>query len=133
MTSARTPSGQPQELHLDDQGALIVSIGPAAARAAQALLTAAIAIGAGAFVETRAGAFSVIVSGATTIGAGSATVSVQGSHDGITPVLLATVSLELSATAASDGFGSAVPYRYVRAAVTAISGTNAAVNATLGA
>lgn len=101
-------------------------------RAAKALLSAATAPATGAWVATNAGAFSVLASGLTTAGTGAATVTVEASHDGTTPVLLATISLTLGTTITADSFGSVVPYSKVRAKLVTISGTGAAVTCTLG-
>ena len=105
---------------------------PAPSRAPIALLTAAVAVATGAFVQTPGSGFSVVVSGSTTAGAGAATAVIEGSHDGIVPITLATITLTLGTVAVADGFGSAVPYRYVRARLSVLSGTGASVSATLG-
>jgi hypothetical protein len=70
---------------------------------------------------------------AAMIGTGSvsATVVIYGSNDGVTFVELATISLSGTGSA-SDGFYLPAPWRYTKAAVTAISGTGAAVTVTSG-
>lgn len=64
-------------------------------------------------------------------GAVAATVVVQGSHDGTNWVDIATIELSGTDTD-SDGFSESLAWKYVRARVTAISGTDAAVTVTLG-
>jgi hypothetical protein len=56
---------------------------------------------------------------ATLVGGGSATVKIQASNDNLDFVTLATISLDSTTT--SDGFSSAVPWRYVRANTTAVA------------
>lgn len=67
------------------------------------------------------------VIGATTSGAGSATVDIQVSNDCTNYMVLATVTLTLSTSVATDGQASDAPWRCTRANVTAISGTGAYV------
>lgn len=77
--------------------------------------------------------------GATTAGAGAATIVIEVSNietpdnaanaDWITA---GTITLTLGTTRTSDGFGMTVPWRNVRARVTAISGTGAAVSVSMG-
>ena len=55
---------------------------------------------------------------ATLVGGGSATVKVQASNDGVGWLDLATITL--AAATPSDGFAAEVPWRLVRANVTAI-------------
>lgn len=101
-------------------------------RITEPLLSAATTVTTGDFVETKTGGFSVSVSGKTTSGSGAATVVIEGSHDGITPVTLATVTLTLGTATTSDGFAGAVSWRYLRARLSAISGTGSEINATVG-
>ena len=70
--------------------------------------------------------------GATSAGAGAATVNVQASNDGVNWILIATISLVLSTTSATDGLASDAPWRYVRADLSALSGTDATVTVTMG-
>lgn len=105
---------------------------PAATGTITTLLNAVTATGAGASATPGARTFGIIAWGTTTSGAGAATVAIQASHDNATWVTLATISLTLGTTAAGDAFGSPVPYKYIRANVTALSGTGAAVTATMG-
>lgn len=118
-----------RELRCDSSGLLLTSGGSGAPAVSQSLSAAAAPV-AGTPVQPGA-AWSVIASGAVSSGAGSATVVVRGSHDGVVWIVLATLTLALSTAAFADGIGSTVPYRYVRADLTAISGTGAVVNATV--
>ena len=79
------------------------------------------------------------VYGATSSGVGSATVAIEVSN--IAPpvnstnvdwIQLGTVTLTLGTTRVSDGFVSIGAWTYVRARVTAISGTGAAVSVQMG-
>lgn len=74
--------------------------------------------------------------GATSAGAGSATIVIEVSNvetpstnDWIT---MGTITLTLSTTRSSDGFASTAAWRNVRARITAISGTNATVSVRMG-
>lgn len=71
----------------------------------------------------------------TGTGAVSATVIIEGSNEDQTSsqsyVTLATITLS-GTTTATDGFVSLAQWAYVRARLTAISGTGAAVTATMG-
>ena len=97
------------------------------------LLDAATATGAGGAVS-RSGAKSAIEAhGTTSSGAGAATVVIQGRNDDTGAWLtLGTITLTLSTTVSGDGFVLDAPWQQVRANVTAISGTGAAVTATMG-
>lgn len=77
--------------------------------------------------------------GTTSSGAGSASIVIEASDKAI-PVdssngdwtTLGTITLTLGTTQTNDGFVSYASWRWVRARVSAISGTGAAVNAYLG-
>ena len=71
--------------------------------------------------------------GFTTAGAGAVAVSVQGSLDGANFITIGTISLVLGVAVVTDGFASDAPWRYIRALVTSISGTNAQVTVWMGA
>ncbi len=71
--------------------------------------------------------------GATTAGAGAATIVISGSNDGVNFITIGTITLTLSSSESSDGFASDAAWKFVNANVTAISGTNAAVTVYLGA
>lgn len=66
-------------------------------------------------------------------GAVSATVTFEVSNDGVYAVttLLGTTTIS-GTTSASDGFTTQASWKYVRANVTAISGTSAAVTVVMG-
>jgi len=66
--------------------------------------------------------------GSTSSGSGSATIKVQGSLDNVNFVNLATITLTLSTTVATDGFAIDSLWKYIRGNVTAISGTDATVS-----
>lgn len=66
--------------------------------------------------------------GSTSSGAGAAVVVIEVSPDNSNWQTLGTISLTLSTTAALDGFRTlAGVWKYTRARITSISGTNAAV------
>ena len=72
-------------------------------------------------------------SGFTSSGAGAATIDIRVSNDGSDySTVLGTITLTLGTTVVSDGFGSILPWRYVKPHVTAISGTGASVTVTMG-
>lgn len=64
-------------------------------------------------------------------GAVTATVVIEGSADGVNYLTLGTITLS-GTTSATDGFVSQAKWAAVRAKVTAITGTGAAVNAVVG-
>lgn len=71
--------------------------------------------------------------GATSAGAGAATIKIQvrNSEDADWKDL-GTITLTLSTTTSGDGFVTSAAWRYVRANVTAISGTDATVSVNMG-
>lgn len=64
-------------------------------------------------------------------GAVTATVVIEGSNDGEFFLEIATITLS-GTTSDSDGFVSQAAWGFVRARLTAISGTGAAVTVTMG-
>ncbi len=71
--------------------------------------------------------------GTTSSGAGSATIIIEVRNDETSPyITMGTITLTLGTAAIADGFVSSAAWRYVRARLTAISGTNAAVTANVG-
>lgn len=82
--------------------------------------------GAWMFKDAPNASYQVVVSGTGTV---TATVIFDVSNDGINAVTttLGTVTLS-GTTTASDGFTTSAPWKYVRARVTAITGTGAIVN-----
>jgi hypothetical protein len=71
--------------------------------------------------------------GRTSDGAGDASIDIEVSNDNQNWILLATIDLTLGTDTVTDGFASAAAWLYVRANVTAISGTDAAVSVFMGA
>lgn len=98
----------------------------------QTLLKAATATGAGVAAAGVRGVKSYQANGTTTAGAGAATIQVQGSNNGANWDTIGTISLTLATTTSSDGFVSDDRYAHLRGNVTAISGTGASVNLTMG-
>jgi hypothetical protein len=98
------------------------------------ILSGATATGAGDSVVSE-GSSVFHAAGTTSSGAGSATILIQGSNDPTNAdwVTLATIGITLAttiATGVSDGapISKDAPWAYVRAYVSAISGTGAAVS-----
>lgn len=99
----------------------------------QNLLTAATATGAGDSYTPWGKDFTIQASGATSAGAGAATIVIQVSNDtSLAWQTMGTITLTLSTTASVDSFGSALPWKFVRANITAISGTDATVTVAMG-
>lgn len=103
------------------------------------LLTARTTTGSDELMSPRCDLRTFHATGTTSAGAGAATILIEGS-DIAAPVLttnvdwvtLGTISLTLGTTKTGDGFASQAPWRWVRARVSAISGTNASVDAYMG-
>lgn len=92
------------------------------------------ATGAGSKIPTNGAKLMTFqITGATTEGAGAATVKIQVSNDGANWLDLATLSLTLGTTATTDGVAMEATWQYVRGNCSAISGTGAAVTLTIGA
>lgn len=71
--------------------------------------------------------------GTTASGSGSATIIVEVRNDESSPWLtMGTITLTLGVTSTADGFVSSAAWRYVRARVSAITGTGASVQANMG-
>lgn len=88
--------------------------------------------GAGSFVykDSPTSTFQAVVSGT---GAVTATVTIEYSNDGVNALSTVGGTITLSGTTtASDGFTSDAPWKYVRANVTAVSGTGATVQVYMG-
>lgn len=72
--------------------------------------------------------------GTTSAGSGAATIIIEASNQN-TPsvwITLGTITLTLGTTETADAFVSDAPYRYVRARISAISGTDATVYVEMG-
>ena len=101
---------------------------------AKQLLTDATAVAAGTAVEVQPGVKTFQASGAVSATTGSATVEIQGSLDGVHwDVIGSAIALTLGTTPTSDSFTSDDAYVFVRATVTAISGTDASVSVLMNA
>lgn len=71
--------------------------------------------------------------GSTGSGSGAATIVIEVRNSEASDWhTMATISLTLSSTVSGDGFASSAAWRYVRARLSAISGTGAAVSVNLG-
>ena len=71
--------------------------------------------------------------GSTTAGAGAATINIYVSNDNVDfSTLAGIIPLTLSTSVSGDGFVSLGSWRYVRANVSAISGTGAKVSVIMG-
>ena len=97
-----------------------------------ALLAAATGTGAGSAHEPWNHKRTFQADGTTSAGAGAATILIQVSNDNSNWITMGTITLTLATTSSSDGFTSDAPWRYVRANVSAISGTDASVNVRMG-
>lgn len=77
----------------------------------------------------NAGIQAVLTGGAGTLGA---TITIQVSNDGVNPCATAAGVITLSGTGTqSDGFATNAAWKYIRAVISGISGTNATVNVTM--
>jgi len=71
--------------------------------------------------------------GSTTAGAGAATIVIEVTNDTAWPwITLGTITLTLGTAATSDGLAMLAGWKYVRARLSAISGTGAAVSVAVG-
>lgn len=89
------------------------------------ILNAATGTGAGEIHEPFGTSWTIQATGTTSAGAGSSTTQIQLSDDGVNFVLFCTITLTLSTTSSTDACAIDAAWRYVRANVTAISGTGA--------
>lgn len=91
-------------------------------------------IATGPSTSTRVNAIhrTVQANGVTTSGAGALTLDVEVSNDGLTWIVLGTITLVLSTVIAGDGFASVAPWKFMRGNITAISGTGAKANLFIG-
>lgn len=88
--------------------------------------------GPGVTVEAPSGSSTIQAVGATTAGAGAATIVIEVSNDGANWLTYDIISLTLSTTTASAGVEMDAPWAYVRGNVTAISGTGAHLSLIMG-
>ena len=72
--------------------------------------------------------------GTTSSGAGAAVILIQASNVDVTAnfITIGTISLTLGTASTSDGFTTTAPWKFVRAKVSSISGTNATVSVAMG-
>lgn len=109
-----------------------------------ALLSAATATGYGTIMHPRDRQATFQAYGTTSAGAGAAAIKIWASNientAGTLPasatdvdwVLLGTISLTLGTTQTTDGFAINAPWRWVKAEVDSISGTDATVTCVMG-
>lgn len=108
-------------------------------RSSVALLSSAIATGSGETHQPVGTKRTFHARGSTSAGAGAADVVIEVSNTTDKPssdtewLELGTISLTLSTTESGDGFASDAAWRWVRARVDAISGTDAEVSCEMGA
>lgn len=97
------------------------------------LLTAVITTGASNGHELWGTQAAFQASGLVSTSTGSATILIQGSNTNsdLYYMTIATISLTLGTTLTADGFAMNAPWKYVRAKVSAISGTDATVTVTV--
>lgn len=82
--------------------------------------------GAWMFKDAPQASYQATVSGT---GAVTATVVIEVSNDGVNAVTTPLGTITLSGTtSSSDGFTTDAPWKYVRARISAVSGTGATVN-----
>lgn len=119
---------------VDPSNPLYVSNGANPAGTVTTLLDAVTVTGAGSAVQPKAQAMAFSARGNTSAGAGAATIAIQASNSGLanTWFTIGTITLTLSTTTTADGFGCLVPYAYIQANCTSLSGTNATVTAMMG-
>jgi len=103
--------------------------------ATRALSTTTVQASNGVYKESPYATFQGIVTGT---GAVTATIAIQVSNEDATMagtksnwITIGTISLS-GTTTATDGFTSISPWKYVRANVTAVSGTGATVEIIMG-
>jgi hypothetical protein len=93
------------------------------------LLKNATTTGAGTRASNPKGLKTYQAWGTTSAGAGAATVLIRGSNDDTNWDTIGTLALTLATTTSSDSFTSQDCYEFIRAEVSAISGTGAVVSA----
>lgn len=100
---------------------------------AQQLLNAVTATGAGTAINNPNVQKTYQAAGTTASGSGAATIKVEGSNDGANWDTIGTITLTLGTASTSDSFTSNDRYRKIRGNVSALSGTGASVNLSVGA
>lgn len=92
------------------------------------LSATATGVGAAFDQQDNMATFQAIVTGTGSV---SATIDIEVSNNNVNWLVLQTLTLS-GTTSATDGIASNAPWGYVRAEVTAISGTGATVNVLMG-
>lgn len=92
------------------------------------LLDDSIATDTSEVIRPNSHILSFMTFGTTSTGAGSATVLIEASLDNTNWFTVDTLSLTLATTVSNDDGNSVVPYPYIRARISAISGTDATVS-----
>lgn len=120
MSQAKTPDRNVHEVVLNNTGATTV------------LMDAATAPATGTAVEPISAQRTFQAKLTTSSGNGSGTVIIEVSNDNVGFVTAGTIVFASAACPQNDGFSSVTPWRYVRARLTAIAGTDAALTVTMG-
>lgn len=77
------------------------------------------------------GPYTYQATGVTSAGSGAATIIIEVSNVGGADtnwITMGTIALTLGTAVTTDGFASNAPWKYVRARISSISGTNATVS-----
>jgi hypothetical protein len=99
----------------------------------QTILSGAIATGAGSSFTPWGAKRTFHANGVTSAGAGTAAIDIEVSNDDTNWVTAGTISLSFNDDpVVDDGFAMDAPWRFVRANVTSISGTDATVSVIMG-
>ena len=96
------------------------------------ILDSVLVTGAGNAFKSTSPKRTVQAIGKTSAGVGAASIFVQASNDGTNWVTIDTLSLTLGTTITSDHYTEDLPWKYIRANVNSISGTDAEVSVFLG-
>lgn len=97
------------------------------------ILTNATATGAGSSHPVWSVKKTFQGTGSVSASTGSVDVDIEVSNDNVNFIVMGSVSLSLTTTPSTDGFTTDSPWKYVRANVTAITGTDATVTITMAA
>lgn len=97
----------------------------------QIILSDATAQAAGSAFSLNGPSFTAQAKGSVSTSTGSATVKIQVSNDNANWIDLGTITLTLGTAVTSDGLAAFAKWAWVRANVTAISGTGAKVTVTV--
>jgi hypothetical protein len=94
----------------------------------EVMLSAVIATGSSGVFSPRGANMLFTADGTVSVSTGSATIIIEGHIGGEVYATIDTLSLTLGTTATVDFGVTTAPWEYVRARVSAISGTDATVN-----